>query len=65
MYENYKKLRDVRGFNDYQFSKATGIPLSSLYDWKHKRTSPSIKNAKIIADFFEVSIDDLVREATE
>ena len=61
MYENYKKLRDERGLNDYQFSKATGIPLSSLYDWKHKRTSPSIKNAKIISDFFGVSIDELVR----
>ena len=52
MYSKYAILRDERGYNDHQVATATGIPQSTIYDWKQR--SERDANAKI-------SIDNLVK----
>ncbi|MBP5474903.1 MAG: helix-turn-helix transcriptional regulator [Methanomicrobium sp.] len=61
MYQNYLKLRDERKLTDYAVAKNTGVPRSTFSDWKTGRCTPKVEKLMKIADFFGVSIDDLVR----
>ena len=36
MYYTYAKMREKAGLNDLQVSKLTGIPQSTIYDWKQR-----------------------------
>lgn len=36
MYKKYADLRDERGYNDLRVAKETGIPQSTIYDWKQR-----------------------------
>ena len=57
MYGKYVALRDGKGVTDYAVSKATGIPQSTFSDWKSGRSKPKLEKLKLIADYFEVSVD--------
>ena len=65
MYKVYSKLRDARGLTDYEVAIKTGIPQSSIYDWKQRSqknedASMSITSLQKIASLFEVSLLELV-----
>ena len=65
MYRKYAELRDQRGMTDLQVAKATGIPQSTIYDWRHRSAkdedaSISIKYLSKIAKCLKVKIDRLV-----
>ena len=65
MYKVYEKLRDDRGLTDYEVAKQTGIPQSSIYDWKQRsqkdeNASMSVRSLQKIAALFEVSLLELV-----
>lgn len=65
MYKVYSKLRDARGLTDYEVAIKTGIPQSSIYDWKQRsqkdeNASMSIRSLQKIAALFEVSLLELV-----
>lgn len=36
MYSRYAELRDRAGLNDLQVAEKTGIPQSTIYDWKQR-----------------------------
>lgn len=36
MYARYAKIRDERKLNDLQVAEATGIPSSTIYDWRQR-----------------------------
>ena len=57
MYGKYVKLRDANGVTDYAVAEATGIPKSTFSDWKSGRSEPKIGKLKLIADYFETSLD--------
>lgn len=57
MYKKYSELRNKQGYFDYEVSKKTGISTSTLTNWKYGRYTPKINKLKILADFFNVSID--------
>lgn len=59
MYSRYAELRDKQGLSDYAVSKKIGLSRSILSDWKIGKHTPSNKNLKKIADFFNVSLDYL------
>ena len=61
MYAKYVELRDAKGVNDANVSAATGIPRSTFTDWKNGRSVPKIEKIIKIAEFFGVSVDELVR----
>lgn len=65
MYKVYEKLRDDRGLTDYEVAKQTGIPQSSIYDWKQRsqkdeNASMSLRSLQKIAALFDVSLLELV-----
>jgi len=59
-YENYAKLKEKNGVNDFAVSKATGIAPATMSDWKNGRTEPKIDKLQKIADYFNVSIEYLM-----
>lgn len=61
MYAKYVKLRDARGVNDANVADATGIPRSTFTDWKQGRSNPKIEKLLKIAQYFGVSIEELVK----
>ena len=60
MYDIYAKLRDERGFTDYQVAMHTGIAGQTLYAWKAGKYTPKIDKLVKIAKLFNVSLDDLL-----
>ena len=56
MYEIFEQLMNKHGLNLSAVSKATGIPLSTLTDWRSGRYTPKADKRKKIAEFFGVSL---------
>ena len=64
MYTKYAEMRDRRGLRDADVAKATGISQTVFTDWKNGKSSPKLDKIIKIADYFQVSLDDFVREQT-
>lgn len=62
MYAKYVKLRDARGVRDADVAKATGLFPSVFTDWKNGDSTPKVDKLIKIADYFGISLDELVRE---
>ncbi|MCI6812624.1 MAG: helix-turn-helix domain-containing protein [Lachnospiraceae bacterium] len=57
MYQKFAELLIEKGITAYQVSKETGIPNSTLSDWKAGRSKPKTEKLKILADYFGVTIE--------
>lgn len=60
MYEKYAALRDERGLTDYEVAKQTGLTTATLSNWKAGRYNPKVDKLKVLADFFGVTIEELI-----
>lgn len=67
MYTRYAEIRDKAGLNDRQVAERTGIPQSTIYDWKQRASKDA--NAGIsaiylakIAKVIGCDISDLIDE---
>lgn len=54
--EKYRKLLEMRNVTNYQVSKATNIPQSTLGKFKNDKLTPKLDKLKILASYFEVPI---------
>ena len=57
---SYKKLEELLVKNNitpYALAKETGVYSTLFYDWKSKKSCPKMNKIKILADYFEVSVD--------
>ena len=59
-YSIFDRLLKERGLSVYQVSKATGISASTFSDWKSGRSTPKADKLARIADYFSVSLDELL-----
>lgn len=62
LYRKYSELRDKREMNDHSVAVATGIPQSTIYDWKQRSANDpkaklSVDNLAKIAVLFGVPIE--------
>lgn len=62
MLENVKKLCRERGVSLQEVGRACGFGTKSIYTWADK-TPASIERVKRIADYFGVTVDDLLADA--
>lgn len=62
MYEKYVKLRDEKGISDYRVAKDTGIPCSTLSEWKSGRSKPKFDKLLILAKYFSVPVEYFAEE---
>lgn len=59
-YATFTALLKSHGKTVYQVSKATGISASTLSDWKSGRSTPKTDKLARIADYFSISLDELM-----
>lgn len=57
MYEKFAYLLAKNNKTAYRVSKDTGIPANTFSDWKSGRSNPKTDKLKILADYFNVSIE--------
>lgn len=57
MYEKFAELLEKTNKTAYQVSKDTGISTSTLTNWKQGNYAPKVDKLKILADYFNVSIE--------
>ena len=60
MYSKYAELKAAMGVKDIDVSRATGVSPSTLSDWKNGHYTPKADKLKKIADFFKVSLSELL-----
>lgn len=60
IYEKFHRLCELRGVTPYVVSKETGIPQSTLSDWKNGRYTPKADKMLKIAEYFDVPLEYLV-----
>lgn len=63
MYYIYEKLRDERKLSDYRVSKDTGIPTSTLTEWKHGTYTPKLDKIMRLANYFDVPVSVFINGA--
>lgn len=57
MYDIFEQLLQKHAVTPYKISKDTGIGQSTFSDWKNGRSVPKQDKLKIIADYFNVSLN--------
>lgn len=60
MYEKFESLLKEHNVTVYQVAKDTGIAPSTLYEWKAGSYTPKVDKIKKIAEYFGVSIEELI-----
>ena len=60
MYSIFERLLKERGVTVADVCRATGIRQSTMSNWKARNNKLSAKNAELVADFFNVSVDYLM-----
>ena len=62
-YSVFEQLLESHGTTVYQVAKATHIAASTFTDWKNGRSTPKADKLARIADYFSVSLDELMGTA--
>ena len=61
-----KEQRLLQGLTQVELAKATGIPQSTVSAWELGKNIPNIIDCIKLADFYGISLDDLIgREVKE
>lgn len=55
-----KELRKERNMNQSQLARALHVHQTAISQWEMEKTAPDIANMKMVADYFEVSLDYLL-----
>lgn len=60
LYELFEKLLREHKTTIYRVSKDTGIPQTTLYEWKAGKSTPKVDKLLKIAQYFGVSLEYLL-----
>lgn len=60
-YKNFEELCKQRNIKPNKVSKETGVSTATLTSWKQGKYTPKPDKLKLIADFFNVSLEFLMR----
>lgn len=63
--ENIKRLRTARAITQEQFGYELGVSAQAVSRWENGATYPDITMLPLIADFFEVTLDELMGREKE
>lgn len=58
--QNLKYLREQRGFNQIELSDALGMSRAAIGNWEKRLRIPDIETIIKLAQFFDVTLDDLI-----
>lgn len=63
--EKIFEILDAKGMSQKEFSHATGIPQSTISDWRKKNTNPASDKILIICDTLDISPYELLSNIKE
>lgn len=63
LYEKIKSIAKVRGISINKIESDLGFSSSSISKWK--KSMPGANSLKMVADYLDVSIDELLKEEEE
>ncbi len=58
--ENLKYHRELNHLSQSALAKATGIPQTTISAYENGANLPNIQNCITLADFYEITLDELV-----
>ncbi len=59
---NIKRLREAKGYGLYGVSAGVGVgTLQAVWNWESGNSMPTVYHLKRLAEFFGVTMDELVR----
>lgn len=58
--ERIRQLRIERGLTAKQITDALGLVPQTYYKWVWGKSVPSVDNLVMLADLFEVKVDDII-----
>ena len=58
--ESLRQNREERGLNPHELAHALGINHQNVYGWESGKILPSIEMCVKIADYYGISLDELV-----
>lgn len=61
--KNIQRLAAERGLSIRQLEASAGLKLSTIYKWGE--STPSVDKVKAVADFFGVTVDELLTDHEE
>ena len=61
---NIKELRKEKGLTQMQLAEAVGVTQGAIYFWEKEINEPTVGYILKLADFFQVSVDDLLSHTT-
>lgn len=62
--KNLCNLMQKREVSSYKLAKSIGVHVSTVSNWREGK-SPLVEHVKRVADYFEVSIDELLSADSE
>ena len=62
MNAKYEALKKKKNVTDYQVSKDTGIPRSTLSEFNAGKYIPKVDKLLKLAEYFGVTVEDLIEE---
>lgn len=60
IFNNIKRLCEQQGITITELERSVGLASYTIGKWRN--VSPTIGNLKAVADFFGVTVDELIRE---
>lgn len=60
--QKIKELREAEGIPQSELSKRLGVSVNMVYFWEREMCEPSIFSCILIADYFNISLDELCRD---
>ena len=64
-YENFERLCKINNVKPIEVSRGTGIQTATLSSWKKGSYTPKQDKMLLIADFFNVSLDEIMGNESE
>ena len=55
-----KAHREKRNITQSELAQKTGIHQSTISLWEDNRRTPTIENCVVLADFYEITVDELI-----
>ena len=55
-----KAHRESRNLSQLALTKQTGINQSTISLWEDNKRTPNIENCVLLADFYEITLDELI-----
>lgn len=62
MYSKFEELLKKHGITAYRVAQETGVPTSTLSDWKRGRSVPKIDKLQKIAKYFDLPVTYFIDE---